>query len=45
MVTLAKKCKTIRPTPTKVYVIAYFPKFDQNYFFYFAVYYLKNIEF
>ena len=37
MVALAKKCKKIRPTPTKVYVIAYFPKFDQNYFLPFII--------
>ena len=31
----------------RLYVIAYFPKFARNFFFYFAVYicYLKNIEF
>lgn len=32
-------------TQHRLYVIDYFLKFDQNYFFYFAVYYLKNIEF
>ena len=44
MVTLAKKCKK-KLDQHRLYVNAYFPKFDQNYFFYFVVYYLKNIEF